>query len=29
MELSMAQLETAALMLAVLEQTDGGPLPTE
>ncbi len=29
MELSVAQLETVTLMLAVLDQTDGGPLPTE
>jgi RNA polymerase sigma factor (sigma-70 family) len=29
MELSVAQLETVTLMLAVLDQTDGGPTPTE
>jgi RNA polymerase sigma factor (sigma-70 family) len=29
MELSVAQLETVTLMLAVLEQTDGGRAPTE
>ncbi len=29
MTLSVAQLETVALMLAVLDQTDGGPVPTE
>jgi len=29
MSLSLAQLETVTLMLAVLEQTDGGPTPTE
>jgi RNA polymerase sigma factor (sigma-70 family) len=29
MQLSVAQLETVALMLQVLEQTDGGPVPTE
>ena len=29
MSLSLAQLETVTLMLAVLEQTDGGPAPTE
>jgi len=29
MELSVAQLETVTLMLSVLEQTDGGPAPTE
>jgi RNA polymerase sigma factor (sigma-70 family) len=29
MTLSLAQLETVTLMLAVLEQTDGGPAPTE
>jgi hypothetical protein len=29
MQLSLAQLETVALMLQVLEQTDGGPVPTE
>jgi hypothetical protein len=29
MELSVAQLETVTLMLAVLDQTDGGPAPTE
>jgi RNA polymerase sigma factor (sigma-70 family) len=29
MQLSVAQLETVALMLQVLEQTDGGPAPTE
>ena len=28
-QLSVAQLETVALMLQVLEQTDGGPAPTE
>jgi hypothetical protein len=29
MSLSLAQLETVTLMLAVLDQTDGGPTPTE
>ena len=29
MALSLAQLETVTLMLAVLDQTDGGPNPTE
>ena len=29
MELSVAQLETVTLMLAVLDQSDGGPTPTE
>jgi RNA polymerase sigma factor (sigma-70 family) len=29
MSLSLAQLETVTLMLAVLDQTDGGPVPTE
>ena len=29
MQLSVAQLETVTLMLAVLEQTDGRPAPTE
>jgi len=29
MALSLAQLETVMLMLAVLDQTDGGPTPTE
>lgn len=29
MQLSLAQLETVTLMLQVLEQTDGGPAPTE
>jgi RNA polymerase sigma factor (sigma-70 family) len=29
MQLSLAQLETLTLMLQVLEQTDGGPAPTE
>ena len=29
MALSVAQLETVTLMLAVLDQTDGGPVPTE
>jgi len=29
MTLSLAQLETVTLMLQVLEQTDGGPAPTE
>jgi RNA polymerase sigma factor (sigma-70 family) len=29
MSLSTAQLETVALMLQVLDQTDGGPVPTE
>ena len=29
MALSAAQLETVALMLQVLDQTDGGPVPTE
>jgi RNA polymerase sigma factor (sigma-70 family) len=29
MQLSVAQLETVALMLQVLDQTDGGPAPTE
>jgi RNA polymerase sigma factor (sigma-70 family) len=29
MELSVAQLETVALMLQILDQTDGGPAPTE
>jgi hypothetical protein len=29
MTLSVAQLETVTLMLAVLDQTDGGPAPTE
>jgi RNA polymerase sigma factor (sigma-70 family) len=29
MELSLDQLETVTLMLAVLDQTDGGPAPTE
>jgi len=29
MALSVAQLETVTLMLAVLDQTDGGPIPTE
>ena len=29
MTLSIAQLETVTLMLAVLDQTDGGPAPTE
>jgi hypothetical protein len=29
MTLSLAQLETVTLMLAVLDQTDGGPTPTE
>jgi len=29
MALSMAQLETVTLMLQVLDQTDGGPAPTE
>jgi RNA polymerase sigma factor (sigma-70 family) len=29
MSLSLAQLETVTLMLQVLEQTDGGPTPTE
>jgi RNA polymerase sigma factor (sigma-70 family) len=29
MQLSVAQLETVTLMLQVLEQTDGGPAPTE
>jgi hypothetical protein len=29
MALSLAQLETVTLMLAVLDQTDGGPAPTE
>jgi hypothetical protein len=29
MQLSLAQLETVALMLQVLEQTDGGSIPAE
>ena len=29
MSLSLAQLETVTLMLQVLDQTDGGPAPTE
>jgi hypothetical protein len=29
MALSLAQLETVTLMLAVLDQTNGGPAPTE
>jgi hypothetical protein len=29
MALSLAQLETVTLMLQVLDQTDGGPVPTE
>ena len=29
MELSLAQLETVTLMLAVLDQTDSGQAPTE
>jgi hypothetical protein len=29
MQLSLAQLETVTLMLQVLDQTDGGPTPTE
>ena len=29
MSLSTAQLETVVLMLQVLEQSDGGPAPTE
>jgi RNA polymerase sigma factor (sigma-70 family) len=29
MELSVAQLETVTLMLAILDQSDGGPTPTE
>jgi RNA polymerase sigma factor (sigma-70 family) len=29
MSLSLAQLETVTLMLQVLDQTDGGPVPTE
>jgi hypothetical protein len=29
MSLSVAQLETVTLMLSVLDQTDGGPAPTE
>ena len=29
MALSLAQLETVTLMLTVLDQTDGGPAPTE
>jgi hypothetical protein len=29
MQLSLAQLETVALMLQVLDQTDGGQAPTE
>jgi len=29
MALSVAQLETVTLMLAVLDQTDGGSVPTE
>jgi hypothetical protein len=29
MALSLAQLETVTLMLQVLDQTDGGPTPTE
>ena len=29
MTLSLAQLETVTLMLSVLDQTDGGPVPTE
>jgi hypothetical protein len=29
MTLSLAQLETVTLMLTVLQQTDGGPAPTE
>jgi hypothetical protein len=29
MTLSLAQLETVTLMLSVLDQTDGGPAPTE
>jgi hypothetical protein len=29
MALSVTQLETVALMLSILEQTDGGPTPTE
>jgi hypothetical protein len=29
MQLSLNQLETVTLMLQVLEQTDGGPAPTE
>ena len=29
MSLSAAQLETVALMLQVLDQSDGGPAPTE
>jgi len=29
MELSVAQLQTITLMLSVLDQTDGGPAPTE
>jgi RNA polymerase sigma factor (sigma-70 family) len=29
MELSVAQLETVTLMLSILDQTDGGPAPTE
>jgi len=29
MSLSLAQLETVTLMLQVLDQTDGGPTPTE
>ena len=29
MSLSLAQLETVTLMLAVLDQTDGGSTPTE
>jgi hypothetical protein len=29
MQLSLAQLKTVTLMLQVLDQTDGGPTPTE
>jgi len=29
MSLSLTQLETVTLMLAVLDQADGGPTPTE
>jgi hypothetical protein len=29
MQLSVAQLETVTLMLQVLNQTDGGPVPSE
>jgi hypothetical protein len=29
MQLSLSQLETVALMLQVLDQADGGPIPTK